>query len=105
MEKMTLSSKTREAQSANERWMRYLGFPGGILLFLVILYLPAGAGASASAQAGAACFALALASIISAFFLPTADAIAKEARPAVSLFSCMCPSSHVTGVMVTGHDG
>ena len=60
MEKMTLSSKTREAQSSSERWMRYLGFPGGILLFLVILYLPAGAGASAAAQAGAACFALAL---------------------------------------------
>ena len=60
MEKMTLSSKTREAQSPNERWMRYLGFPGGILLFLIILYLPAGAGASAAAQAGAACFALAL---------------------------------------------
>ena len=40
--------------------MRYLGFPGGILLFLLILYLPAGAGLSASAQAGAACFALAL---------------------------------------------
>ena len=60
MEKMTLSSKTREAQSSSERWMRYLGFPGGVLLFLIILYLPAGAGASASAQAGAACFALAL---------------------------------------------
>ena len=60
MERMTLSSKTRAAQSRSESWMRYLGFPGGILLFLLILYLPAGAGLSASAQAGAACFALAL---------------------------------------------
>jgi len=60
MEKMTLSSKTREAQSSTERWMRYLGFPGGILLFLLVFYLPAGAGLSAAAQAGAACFALAL---------------------------------------------
>ena len=60
MEKMTLSSKTREAQSSTERWMRYLGFPGGIALFLLIFYLPAGAGLSAAAQAGAACFALAL---------------------------------------------
>ncbi|HWS05314.1 MAG TPA: hypothetical protein VN230_05950, partial [Burkholderiaceae bacterium] len=60
MDRMALSSKTRAAQSTSERWMRYLGFPGGILLFLVILYLPAGAGLSASAQAGAACFALAL---------------------------------------------
>jgi len=30
MERMTLSSKPRPAQSASERWMRYLGFPGGI---------------------------------------------------------------------------
>ena len=60
MDRMSLSSKTRAAQSTSERWMRYLGFPGGILLFLLILYLPAGAGLSASAQAGAACFALAL---------------------------------------------
>jgi anion transporter len=60
MEKMTLSSKVREAQSPTEQWMRYLGFPGGILLFLLIYYLPAGAGLSASAQSGAACFMLAL---------------------------------------------
>jgi len=60
MEKMSLSSKARPAQSGTERWMRYLGFPGGIALFLLILYLPPGAGLSAAAQAGAACFALAL---------------------------------------------
>ena len=60
MERMTLSSKTRPAQSSTESWMRYLGFPGGIALFLLILYLPPGAGLSASAQTGAACFALAL---------------------------------------------
>ncbi len=60
MEKMTLSSKARAAQSPTEKWMRYLGFPGGIALFLLIFYLPGGAGLSAAAQAGAACFALAL---------------------------------------------
>lgn len=60
MDKMSLSSKARPAQSASERWMRYLGFPGGIALFLLILYLPAGAGLSSAAQAGTACFALAL---------------------------------------------
>lgn len=60
MDRMSLSSKPREAQDGTERWMRYLGFPGGILLFLAILYLPPGAGLSAAAQAGAACFALAL---------------------------------------------
>ena len=60
MEKMTLSSKVRPAQSRSEGWMRYLGFPGGIALFLLVFYLPPGAGLSAAAQAGAACFALAL---------------------------------------------
>jgi len=60
MEKMVLSSKTREAQSPTEKWMRYLGFPGGILIFLLVYYLPAGAGLSGAAQTGTACFALAL---------------------------------------------
>ncbi len=60
MEKMTLSSKGRDAQSRAELWMRYLGFPGGILVFLLVYYLPADAGLSAAAQAGAACFLLAL---------------------------------------------
>jgi anion transporter len=60
MEKMTLSPKPRDAQSATERWMRYLGFPGGIAIFLLILYLPPGMGLSAGAQSGTACFLLAL---------------------------------------------
>ncbi len=60
MEKMTLSSQARAAQSSTERWMRYLGFPGGIAAFLALYYLPASAGLSGAAQAGAACFALAL---------------------------------------------
>jgi solute carrier family 13 (sodium-dependent dicarboxylate transporter), member 2/3/5 len=60
MEKMTLSSKPRAAQGTSERWMRYLGFPGGILAFLILYYLPADAGLTGAAQAGAACFAMAL---------------------------------------------
>ena len=60
MDKMTLSAKPRAAQSVTERWMRYLGFPGGIALFLLVFYLPPGAGLSAAAQTGAACFLLAL---------------------------------------------
>jgi anion transporter len=60
MEKMTLSSKVRPAQGAAERWMRYLGFPGGIAAFLLLYYLPAGSGLSGAAQAGSAAFALAL---------------------------------------------
>ena len=60
MEKMTLSAKPRAAQSTTERWMRYLGFPAGIALFLLVLYLPPGAGLSGAAQTGTACFLLAL---------------------------------------------
>jgi solute carrier family 13 (sodium-dependent dicarboxylate transporter), member 2/3/5 len=60
MEKMTLSSSMRAAQGRSECWMRYLGFPGGIAVFLLLYYLPFDAGLSAAAQAGVACFALAL---------------------------------------------
>jgi len=60
MERMTLSSQTRAAQSASERWMRYLGFPGGIAAFLLLYCLPAGPDLSGAAQAGMACFVLAL---------------------------------------------
>jgi len=60
MENLTLSAKTRAAQSPTECWMRYLGFPAGIALFLLILYLPAGPGLTGAAQAGTACFAMAL---------------------------------------------
>lgn len=60
MEKMTLSSQARAAQGPGERWMRYLGFPGGILAFLLLYAFPAPAGFSGAAQAGTASFALAL---------------------------------------------
>lgn len=60
MDKMSLSSAGRTAQSRSELWMRYLGFPAGILVFLLFLYLPLGPGVSAAAQAGIACFMLAL---------------------------------------------
>jgi anion transporter len=60
MDRMSLSAKTRPAQNGTEAWMRYLGFPLGILVFLLIFYLPSGAGLSGAAQAGAACFMLAL---------------------------------------------
>jgi anion transporter len=60
MDKMALSSAGRVAQSRTEQWMRYLGFPGGILVFLLFFYLPLGPGISAAGQAGIACFLLAL---------------------------------------------
>jgi anion transporter len=60
MDRMPLSSAGRAAQSRADRWMRYLGFPGGIAAFLLLYSLPLGADLSAAAQAGIACFALAL---------------------------------------------
>ncbi len=57
MDKMALSSAGRVAQSRTEQWMRYLGFPGGILVFLLFFYLPLGPGISAAGQAGIACVA------------------------------------------------
>lgn len=60
MDKMTLSSAGRSAQSRTELWTRYLGLPGGILVFLLFYYLPLGPGISAAGQAGIACFLLAL---------------------------------------------
>lgn len=60
MEKMSLSSASREARTNTERWMKYLGFPVGIMVFLLIYYAPPATGLSASAQASAACFLMAL---------------------------------------------
>ncbi|MDT8899850.1 SLC13 family permease [Anaeroselena agilis] len=60
MEKLTLSSASRVARSGTERWMKYLGFPLGIIVFGVLYHMPAAAGLSASAQASAACFLMAL---------------------------------------------
>ena len=60
MDKMTLSSAGRAAQSPTELWTRYLGLPAGILVFLLFYYLPLGPGISAAGQAGIACFLLAL---------------------------------------------
>lgn len=60
MDKMTLSSDSRAAKTGTERWMKYLGFPLGIVVFALLYYMPAQAGLSASAQSAAACFLMAL---------------------------------------------
>lgn len=60
MEKMSLSSDSRVARTSTERWMKYLGFPVGIVVFLAIYFMPAGAGLTSSAQSAAACFLMAL---------------------------------------------
>jgi solute carrier family 13 (sodium-dependent dicarboxylate transporter), member 2/3/5 len=60
MDRMTLSSASRPAQSTQECWMRYLGFPAGIVAFLVLYFAPFGPTLSGAAQSGIACFTLAL---------------------------------------------
>jgi anion transporter len=60
MDKMPLSPAGRPAQSRTDRWMRYLGLPAGIVVFLLLFFLPLGGGLSARGQAGLASFALAL---------------------------------------------
>jgi anion transporter len=46
--------------NATERWMKYLGMPLGIAVFLLVFYMPLPPGLTASGQAVLACFALAL---------------------------------------------
>ena len=60
MDKMTLSSESRVARTSVERWMKYLGFPLGIIVFGILYYMPASPGLTASAQSSAACFLMAL---------------------------------------------
>jgi di/tricarboxylate transporter len=60
MDKMTLSSDSRKAKSGTERWMKYLGFPLGIVVFCLLYYMPPQIGLSASGQSAAACFLMAL---------------------------------------------
>jgi len=60
LEKHKLANVPERQSSGTERWMKYLGFPAGLAVFLLIFYLPLPAGLTASGQAVLACFALAL---------------------------------------------
>ncbi len=55
-----LSQVTERPPSASERWMRYLGLPLGILVFLLLYYAPTPAGLTGAGQVVIASFALAL---------------------------------------------
>jgi anion transporter len=55
-----LSEIPEKMPTASERWMRYLGFPVGILVFLLLYYMPTPSGLSISGQMVIACFATAL---------------------------------------------
>jgi anion transporter len=60
LDRMPLSSAGRPVQSRTDRWMRYLGLPAGVLVFLVLLGAPLGPGLAPAARAGLAAFSLAL---------------------------------------------
>ena len=60
LDRHKLSVVPKSTPTASERWMKYLGFPGGILAFLVLYYAPTPAGLTAAGQSVLASFALAL---------------------------------------------
>lgn len=60
LDRHKLSVIPKKKITKSERWMKYLGFPGGILIFLLIYFMPTPAGLSISGQAVIASFALAL---------------------------------------------
>ncbi|MBN2801243.1 MAG: anion permease [Deltaproteobacteria bacterium] len=60
MSKMTLATIRPRVPTGTERWMKYLGFPLGILAFLVIWSMPPLLGMPFAAQTSLAAFAMAL---------------------------------------------
>ena len=60
LDRHKLSVIPKKKATASERWMKYLGFPLGIIAFLMIYYMETPAGLSSSGQAVMASFALAL---------------------------------------------
>lgn len=61
LSKHKLSTVAERQPSGVERWMKYLGFPVGIGLFLLLYTMPTPVGLTGSGQAVLACFAMALA--------------------------------------------
>ena len=60
LDRHKLSVVPKKKMTPSERWMKYLGFPGGILAFLLIYYMETPAGLSGAGQSVMAIFALAL---------------------------------------------
>jgi len=60
LDKHKLAMLPERQRNASERWMKYLGLPLGIAVFLLLFYMPTPAGLTASGQAVLACFSLAL---------------------------------------------
>lgn len=60
LDKHRLSVIPTKKSTPTERWMKYLGFPVAIVLFIWLYYMPAPAGLSSSGQAVIASFIFAL---------------------------------------------
>ena len=60
LERHKLANVPKKKPTASERWMKYLGFPGGILAFALLYFSPTPAGLSVAGQSVIASFALAL---------------------------------------------
>lgn len=60
LDRHKLSVIPKKKATPSERWMKYLGFPLGMIAFLMIYYMETPAGLSSSGQAVMASFALAL---------------------------------------------
>ncbi|MBS1818864.1 MAG: DASS family sodium-coupled anion symporter [Acidobacteria bacterium] len=60
LDKQKLSSIPARTPNATERWMEYLGFPLGLVLFGLLYLMPTPGGLTTAAQAALACFALAI---------------------------------------------
>lgn len=60
LSKHKLSTIPERQSTATERWMKYLGFPLGIVVFLLLNHMPTPDGLTTAGQAVLACFALAL---------------------------------------------
>ena len=60
LEKHKLSVVHKRKATSTERWMKYLGVPVGLAVFLALYYMPTPAGLTAGGQAVIASFSLAL---------------------------------------------
>ncbi len=60
LQRTRLSVVATREPTVSERWMRYLGFPTGIAVFLALYLMPSPVGLTMAAQAALASFALAL---------------------------------------------
>src|SRR5690348_2431034 len=60
MDHFALSPKRQEARTTADRWMRRIGLPLGVGVFLAVAFAPSLGGLTSAGQLSAAAFALAL---------------------------------------------